>query len=466
MVRSVPPRLTSTYWGVVAVGTFALACAPEGPAPAILEIEASVSSAVATVVELSWSTNVPGASWVEFSTEGGELFDTPVTEVASEQHSAKLYGLPPFTDVSYRAFIRTDNGLASEEGSILTGGIPAALPDFERLEHAPDAVSDEPWLMTAVVGNGNFLVVLNRDGKVVWYRELNPDWADYLVMSVDFHPGERDLLFGAYSREDIDPRSEAVTVGFSGDEVSRRALGSAHHDLVQHDDGTIAILRSDLRTWFDPGLGEDVGVLGDAVVEIAPGGAIEEVFSTWDWSEPWVHDRFYKQGADIADWTHANGLSYDDSSDSYLLSLGNIDTVLQIERGTGAVLRELGHTGYAVQEGTPFTFQHDAHWTSDHTLLMSSSVGDEDRLMAIEYEVDDDEGCLRELWSYGKDEGFTSPAGGQAFRVSNGNTVLNTGYRGLLVEVTPEREPVWEVSSSMGAVFVSAFFFDDFYSRD
>jgi len=459
------PSTAMSRWGL-AVAVFACACQPSDSKHGIFELEAALAPAVNTVVELSWSSHQSGRSWVEYSVNGGPIFSTDTSVDASTSHREVLLGLPAFAEVDYEVFTDGADHLDTESGWIGTDGVPAGIPDLEVVVHQAVAMSSEPYLWAMVAGIESFVIALDRTGQVLWYMELEETFPDHRVMNIEFDPAQGEVLFGVDPTASVLVESQAITVDMAGNQVQAQGLGPAHHDMVHLPDGGFAVLQEDLRPWLDPELDTEVEVYGDAIVEVALDGSSEVIFSTWDWRAPEVHDRFYKTGADEADWTHANGLHYDQDSDTYLMSLGYLNVVLEISAETGDVVRELGGQGYPVVAGEPFLFQHDPNWTDEGTLLMSSTIGDTDRVMAIEYEIDDQDQSLSELWSFGKEETFESRAGGQAFRLANGNTLLNTGYRGMLVEVNPEGEPVWELYSQMGGVFVAVVFFEDFYRAD
>ena len=441
-----------------------VACHPTGSCTGIIDLEATLSPEVTTVVKLSWTSELPGHSWVEYGLDEQRLSTTPTSQETDLDHTQMLFGLPAFSTVHYEVFTEADGILQSQQGQIETGGLPGALPDFEVSIFDREAMSPEPWVASVILGLEDFLIVLDRQGQVVWYSALNDEFGSHMVMSLDITPDRRTAVFGAFS-ETRDIPSHAIFIGWDGEEHGRHLLGAAHHDLAQHPSGVIATLRSDRRIWRDPATNEDVEVAGDTLVEIAPTGEVVQLFNAWDWAEPFVHDNFYHADAVTADWTHANAVNYYADTDTYLMSLANLNTILEISASSGEILREFGPDSYTVIQGSTFAFQHDPHWTEAGTLLMSSNVPDDGRLMAIEYRVDDESKTLEEVWAFGAEEDYISVAGGQAIRMSNGNTTLNTGYNGMLVEAAPNGEPVWELASSIGGVFISAMFFDDFYGR-
>jgi len=429
---------------------------------ALRDVEATLAPELNTVVQLSWTSDQPGRSWAEYRVDGGALAQASSVSAYGQEHRVDLMGLRSFAEVDFEVFTEGSDFISSEQGAIVTGGIPSGIPEVEVSQLQPELVSPDRFLLVAMVGLEDWVLVLDRAGEVVWYLGMHEDWSDRRLMNACFTVDGQGLLYGVNGFHAGTAEGRAVWVDPLAVVLDSITIGVAHHGVEELPDGSIAVLQGDTRAWYDPDRGQEVQVTGDALTVYAPDGGSETLFSTWDWREPEVHDRFYDAVDGVGDWTHGNGVSYDPGSESYLLSLGFVDTVLQVSAERGEPMREFGPLGYPVEQGQPFEFQHGPHWTDDGGLLMSSTIPGSHGVMAIEYEVDDDRQQLSERWSYGADQGFDSSAGGQAIRLSNGNTLLNTGYSGLLIEVTPGGEPVWEMSAALGAVFASVVFFDAF----
>ena len=226
--------------------------------------------------------------------------------------------------------------------------------------------------------------------------------------------------------------------------------------FAQLPNGTLAYLTMDIREWTDPDTGEVLDLIGDAIVEIAPDGVQETVFSVWDWMEPTPDEHFgglslYPQGID---WTHGNALHYSAERGSYLLSLANTENIMSIDRNTGELIDIYGAEGIAVSEGsTPFNHVHDPNWLSNDNMLLFTASSNGLSSGAVEYELNESTGELTEVWSYGMDEGNYAVFLGQATRLDNGNTLINFGAGGTVREVTPEGDVVWQLSLPDGQSF-------------
>ncbi len=431
-----------------------------------LEVTASLNDTTVTVVELDWSTEQPGTSWVEYGTTEEYELRTP-TFAASSDHHIALYGLPPLSTVFYRAVTEVDGREHWATGELWTENIPASFPDIEVTVHEPSLLSSEPYMMGLLVGISSAIFVVNRQGQVVWYRELEPFVGPKppVYGEIEFALDGNDLVFNQFTADldDPDGLNAIFRVALTGDIVDVRSTPLAHHAFVQLGDGRYAYLAADVRPYQLPGATEPEDIVGDAIVIVERDGTTTPAFSTWDWSLPETVAApgisFY---SGMSDWTHANGLAWYPEDGTFLLSAGYSDAVLEIDADSGQVSRHFGSAGDVdiAAGSTSFFFQHDPHWTEDGTLLMTSAYFEgEDQgeyedwvFIAVEYGVEGDQ--LDELWSYGKDQGLGSVAEGQARRLANGNTMVNWGFSGICREVTPEGEVAWELAASAGAGMV------------
>ena len=98
-------------------------------------------------------------------------------------------------------------------------------------------------------------------------------------------------------------------------------------------------------------------------------------------------------------------------------------------------------------------------------LLASSHVSARsDEGVVREYELDEDAGVLREIWSYGEGDGIDADNAGEAHRLANGNTLHNTGTTPRLREITPEpSEVVWDLSWEGSKLLGRTVFLEDLY---
>jgi len=431
-----------------------------------INVEATINETTATVVELSWTTTDPGISWVEYGTTEDYGMQTPPTAEASTDHHIPLYGLPPLSPVFYRVVTEIDGKQSVATGETETLGIPAEVPDLQVNINDAALTSSEPYMMGLLVGTMSAIFVLDREGNMVWYRELGSSIGEGTAVfgDVQFALDGNDIVYNRFSA-DIDDPNELNTifrVALTGEIVDERAVPGHHHAFAQMGDGRYGYVAADVRDFQLPSGTKPEPVVGDAIIVVEPDGSTEEVFNTWDdWNAPvevseWAVP-FY---GNIPDWTHGNGLAYYDDDETFLLSAGYVKAVLEVDRNGGEVLRHFGLGGdVTVAPGSPdFVFQHDAHWLESGNMMMTSRYVPDTQhptdtvIIGVEYALDGSQ--LVENWSYGKDAGIDSIAEGQARRMANGNTMINWGFSGICREVTPEGEVAWEMEAGMGAAMV------------
>ncbi len=428
-----------------------------------LAISARLNDNVATLVEVSWETQDPGTSWVDYGTTSSMEMSTPTSHEASTLHSFELYALPPLSDVYIQVNTTLETGeMITGTTQISTSNCPSELPDLTVSTYDSTRAADLPYLMGVVEGTEASLFAIDREGNWLWYKAFPPH-----QMGVDLELSSNGEGFWY--------NSFGWPVGSSETSVTRQSLDTtvydeyvvpaAHHDMALRDDGILALLVTEYMDLENPETGDEESIAGDSIQELSQDGTLETIFSAFDWSDPFPNDYWdetFYQGA--RDWTHANSLYYYGGTDTYLMSLGYLDTILEVSGSDGQVLRSFGsHGDYKATEEPSLSFQHDANWTDDDTLLCTTRWANQNVIGAVEYELDEESQTMTPIWTYGGDLDIQTFSQGQATRLDNGNTLVNFGSAGLLREVTPEGDVVWELQSAAANWFGNVRFIDDFY---
>jgi len=122
-------------------------------------------------------------------------------------------------------------------------------------------------------------------------------------------------------------------------------------------------------------------------------------------------------------------------------------TVAEVDVATGTVRHAWGTYGDDPFDPPAFDMQHAPNWTMDGTLLVSTHVPDADRQQRDrEFVLDDASGRLTEVWSYGEGVDEYATYAGEAFRLENGNTLINYGSGGNIREVTADGRVAWSAT--------------------
>ncbi len=461
----------------LALAALLFGCAPvesTGPLDSIefpedFEVRAEVHDEIATVLLVEFTTEEPTRAWVEYGETKELELSTPIEPQASTHHTIPLLGLPPATDVAFQVFAEGASELVSAGGVLATGQLPAELVEIHVPIHEPGLTSSDPYFIGVMLGIRTVVFAMDRSGRYLWYRFVDEGLPDESSTSMQgiFAQSSEGLLWSDFTLDAGLTEATLHRVDMLGNEVEVRDIEGGHHFFFEHPDGTIAYTAADVRPWFDPELEEYKDVAGDSILEVDRDGQVRTVFSTWDWSEPIKAElmSYEMSYSGIPHWTHANSLSYDADSDTYLMSLGNADTVLEVTRATGQVERSFGQHGeYMPCMGCrEFEFQHDPSITEQGTLLLSNFTRDGHDIFIVEYELDEEKGELVDIWCHGLSDDLHAVAGGQATRLDNGNTLMGAGTAGVLREVTPEGEIVWEAYTDLGGLFGQMVPFEDFY---
>ena len=203
------------------------------------------------------------------------------------------------------------------------------------------------------------LIAVDNSGRMRWMRKLDRRAAgvtrlstgNLFVHDTDFCSREVDMTGDTVRAWYASQRPQGEYPG--GIPVNVRSL---HHQPHQMPNGNFLALSAHSRHVSDwPASVSDLSqkadreIVGDMVVEFTPGGDV-----VWSW-DAFDHLDVYRIGYDAldlywhvrgfpnaADWTHGNGVTYDPSDDSVLVSLRLQDCVLKIDRASGEIVWILG----------------------------------------------------------------------------------------------------------------------------
>ena len=204
------------------------------------------------------------------------------------------------------------------------------------------------------------LMVLDEGGECVWYYTSNNRIAGIQQLSngnlffhhVDFRSIEMDMCgniirtFYASDRPGGEVR-EGIPI----------EAASLHHQPHQMPNGNFLAMTANAReidNYYTSETDPDAPratqpVVGDNFVEFTPDGEVVWNWNTFDhldvyrWSyhlmEVYWHNRGFPKHLD---WTHGNGITYDQRDDSVVASLRHQDAVLKIDKQSGEIKWILG----------------------------------------------------------------------------------------------------------------------------
>jgi len=272
-----------------------------------------------------------------------------------------------------------------------------------------------------------------------------------------------------------------------------------HHDVEPLPNGNVLLLAWELvgedeaiAAGRDPELLRDGELWPEHVVEVDPrSDAVVWEWHAWDhliqdrdpakpnFGDPAVNpgriDLNYVTNAGISDWMHANSVAYNPELDQIVLSVRAFHEVWIIDhavsteeaRGPAGDLRfRWGNpAAYGRGDVAPRTSfgQHDAEWIApgldgagrisvfnNGTLYRPYTTVEElvPTMSGREYALDEsgvfDARIGRVVWPSEPDPEFYAHHTSGAQRLPNGNTLIADGPHGVIFEVTPAGEKVWE----------------------
>lgn len=411
------------------------------------EAQVVLSEIVPTVATVSFEDAGGGAAEIVAESSEGHLIRRSVDGTDESPVSASLMGLKAGTDYSVHVEITGGSldGKSSTPVDITTGNVPTVLPSTDVLL-AGDAQVAEGYLVTSVFAPVTAAVILDGDGDYVWWSlpDAGEDKVSRMVPSVD---GE-SLLFWYVNIQDgpggpLGLGNQLTRWSFAGEELAMETLEGGHHDFTELPDRTVAFLDYDTQETVD---GEKIG---DRVMELAPDGTLTEIWSVWDSFE------YDPDGPQLpgSGWSHANALDYVAAEDAYYISLFGLNSIVKLDRASGELEWILGsEDGDFVHDGMgPFFIQqHQFHRLDDSLVVFDNGASETAASRALEYQLNTGTGVATRTWSYAPSPDIYSFSLGDVTRLDNDNTLVTFSTAGLVLEVTPDGEVVWELAMGLG----------------
>jgi arylsulfate sulfotransferase len=202
---------------------------------------------------------------------------------------------------------------------------------------------------------------------------------------------------------------------------------------------------------------EQARLVGDIVMEVRPDGSKVNEWRMLNLLDPYrvtygSRAKYWVQRGypGTMDWCHANGTAYDARDDSILILLRTQDCIVKFDRKTGGLRWILGgHDNWRApwsdklltpDDSVAWQFhQHDCSITPAGTIMCFDNANHralpfkpavlpaQNYSRAVEFVVDEAEGTVKQVWSYGDGEGERLFAGfqGGAYRLpTTGNTFI------------------------------------------
>ena len=404
---------------------------------------------IGAVITVSWTQSAAGTSWVEFQIDGEEWRSSPQTAHGEGAAEALLLGIPYDTAFTFRV---VTGDAVSEEVSGQTAALPKGVPVPElKIADAAAWESTGTWLLAGVStgsdgwdAEGFWKIILDRQGRPVWAHETPNDYRTfYMQPSYD----GTEILWDEntfWTDFDLGASSKVHRMKIDGSTVETIDMPGLHHTFISMPDGVIA--------WGGVSDGREV------LRERAADGTVTEI---WDCSAYWEANNA-SAGCD------GNAMYFNEDDNTYYFSSDVDHSVVEIDRATGEVLHLWGQLdgAWPFEKGSdPFFKQHSPTRTPEGNLLVSTwATQFHHELHAREFEIDEENQVLRQVWSCGAGTGDEARYAGEAHRLPGGNTLLNYGAGSMIREYTPDCSVAWHLAWTNNNLIGRAVFLEDLYA--
>ena len=196
------------------------------------------------------------------------------------------------------------------------------------------------------------LCLVDAAGEPVWYYRTNSRISDlqplrngnFAFLTQDYRAVEIDMLGNTVHQWYASRRPAGPTDGVPIDTIT------FHHELDELPNGNLVVLSSEIREFdnyytseTDPNAPRKrMKVMGDVLIEFTRAGKEVWRWKAFDYLDPFrigydTFDGYWtRRGFPdvLADFSHANGVVYESSDDSYLVNFRMLSNVVKIDRKT------------------------------------------------------------------------------------------------------------------------------------
>ncbi len=330
---------------------------------------------------------------------------------------------------------------------LATGPMPGDLPSFT-------AEGTDPSPGFVLFSSGPWIVVIDNDGRVVWYRRT-PGGPSLNVMA---QPTGRYVVrpsappTGEQAWFELDPSGDVTrTIGCAG------GLASRLHDLIAEADGAYWILCDETRTMDLAAFGGSRSALvtGTVVQHLGADGGLLFQWSAFDHLSLADLPPADLLGATV-NWTHANAVDLDAAGD-LLVSFRSLNEIAKIDVPSGAVVWRMGGLANELAvvggESPPFARQHGVRATAIDEIVLLDNRGDPLQSRAERWTVDPTTRTARLVRSYASSPGVVTDIGGSVQPLDGGRLLVSFGTAGRVEEYDAEGRVVWRLLGNPGYVF-------------
>ena len=296
-----------------------------------------------------------------------------------------------------------------------------------------------------------FSVILDKFGNPIWFVDKN-NFNPPKILTTQLLKSGNFIGFGAGKGYEINIDGEIL--------FQTPTEFGVHHDFKKHENSYF-LLDGLIESHPCPepcpdNLPEDINWLGDRFIQISNYGELIWEWNSFDYIDlndfnPLYLDRLsinYSED-DTMDWTHSNSISYNNGK--VYISVRNLSRILKIDYESKNLDWHIGEEDFMNQiyfnNSIEFSQQHSVKELSNGNILFfdNHTYLQPEISRCIEFAYDEVTDSLNLVWEYILPNNLFSGSRGECNRLVNGNTLINVGRTGNIIEVNNLDEIVWHL---------------------
>lgn len=447
-----------------------------GCGPMVSELELTHDPDHPGVVWASWTSRKAGVGVVEF---GGSTFDqrSPAGPEGTE-HRIQLRGLD--FGQSYELRGVTTVGSKEHETDPVTHAVPpgrADVPLLERRVWEPDlACEGDGYILGSVLnflaGGSAYVVIWDREGNPVWAHPSDGEWLPRVRPS---RAGD-GLLWLHNDATRMEDFGKITHMAYDGTVVSETRALWAHHDFVEHADGTLAWLGYEFSDGYplpDPDA-DALGLVSDIIYEAAPGSAEGAETAVWSLVNDYPHELYVPEATDLDlgfiedywEFSHGNSLMLSEDGTRYGGMFRWIDAFMMIDRATGGLEWQFGglHNDLSGNPDDLFSHAHMSEMWDGGMLMFDNADNTGAHSGVAEYAIDEVAGTYEKTWDYRYPEAYREIIMGDAVRMEGcDNRLVAWPQQSRIQEITPDGQVAMALYQPDGWLIARITYLPDLY---
>jgi arylsulfate sulfotransferase len=400
--------------------------------------------------QLIFSTDDSSSCYVIYWKDGGRQIVTRKTRPGIN-HSFILINLEEQSTYSY---LIIQEGL---DGSVSSSEVMAfhteKLPDhidkysFNSSSHIYYNTFDEFILTHQRSSDRNLLILLNHQGKIIWYEKFTKS-------PKVFNWTQRGTIISMLDSNSslLKESDEILEISLSGDTITHILKGpdtfdkGLHHDIMLNREENIYAINYQYKIMnFSPlGIEKTDTVFCDGIIELDTRGNKIWEWSVFDVMDPLEDPLVY---ARRSDWLHANSI-YEDNDNNLLISFRHNNQIWKISRATGEVIWKFGENGdFELPEEVTFSGQHHINFSKNGDLMLFDNNNEQSRSRILQFSLKED--IMKAVLTYEipLPPHYNTYIMGSVYETGNNKLLVNSTAGGNIALMDYDGSVIWEIGT-------------------